>query len=364
MLGLAIRYALFLGLHQDAVLPFKTSSDATPTLEDVGRLRVWINLLTCDAALTLLSGLPATLNPDPVVAVADCFKSHRSATHPDDTRTSATCKLVAILKRAVRSSGSPSARSLDAACLRQVNLDLDTWEATWNPVIGDKIQHYQMPFTTLRSYRLAMNSACLSSLLRPSGGPGQVSIHVLEALQVSLHTAALTVFALSEQSKYQPWETYVSIDSLPQGRYTMDMEAIGRIKYSVDSTWISYSFAAMFLVLCYKGGLIDENLKIVALCHNSADLVTFPQRQASSSLLSCLAFLAMEILETVSTDVLVHPALDHKSVLSGVFAAILGDLVKDNDVVSETPATAPYSDREVEALFHSMVNGMDVSWRA
>ncbi|KAH7304189.1 hypothetical protein B0I35DRAFT_401521 [Stachybotrys elegans] len=363
MLGLAIRYALFLGLHQDAVLPFKTNSSETPTLEDVGRLRVWINLLTCDAALTLLSGLPATLNPDPVVAVADCFKSHPSATHPDDTRSPATCELVSILKRAVKSSGSPSARSLDAACLRQVNLELDRWEATWNPVIGEQIQHYQMPFTTLRSYRLSINSACLSPLLRPSGGPSQISIHVLEALEVSLHTAALTIFALSEQSRHQLWGNYTAIDSFPQGRYTPDMEAINRIKYSVDSTWISYSFATIFLVLCYKGNIIDENLKILALCHNSADLVTFPQRQATSSLLSRLLSLAMQIFDLTSAGVLVHLALDQKSLLSRVFALILGD-ARDNGFLCETPATAPYWDREVEALFDSMANSMDLSWCA
>ncbi|KAH0420668.1 hypothetical protein CcaCcLH18_13879 [Colletotrichum camelliae] len=364
MLGLAIRYALFLGLHQDAVLPFKSDTSETPTLEDVGRLRVWINLLTCDAALTLSSGLPATLNPDPVVAVAGRFRSNSNATHPDDTRSSATCELVSILKRAARRSGSPNARSLDADCLRQVNLELDAWETDWNPVIGDQIQHYQMPFTTLRSYRLSINSACLSPLLRPSGGQGQISIYVLQALEVSLHTAALTIFALSEQSRHQQWGQYKTIDLLPRGRYTPDMEAINRIKYSVDSTWISYSFATMFLVLCYKNGIVDEDLKILALCYNTADVVTFPRRQATSSLLFRLVSLATQIFDLASTNILAHLALDQKSLLSGVFAVVLGDLITDDEVLSETPAPASYSDREVEALFDSMVNGMDLGWYA
>ncbi|KAK1845702.1 C6 transcription factor [Colletotrichum chrysophilum] len=364
MLGLAIRYALFLGLHQDAVLPFKSDNNELPTLEDVGRLRVWINLLTCDAALTLSSGLPATLNPDPVVAVAGRFRSNDNAIHPDDTRSSATCELVSILKRAARRSGSPNARSLDADCLRQVNLELDTWETDWNPIIGDQIQHYQMPFTTLRSYRLSINSACLSPLLRPSGGQGQISIYVLQALEVSLHTAALTIFALAEQSRHRSWGHYKSIDSLPRGRYTADIEAINRIKYSVDSTWISYSFATMFLVLCYKNGIIDENLKILALCYSTADVVTFPRRQAPSSLLFRLVSLAMQIFDVASTNLLAHLALDQKLLLSGVFAVVLGDLDTDDGIPSEMPAMASYSDREVEALFNSMVNGMYLGWYA
>ncbi|KAF5511275.1 Transcriptional activator of proteases prtT [Colletotrichum siamense] len=364
MLGLAIRYALFLGLHQDAVLPFKSDNNELPTLEDVGRLRVWINLLTCDAALTLSSGLPATLNPDPVVAVAGRFRSNDNAIHPDDTRSSATCELVSILKRAARRSGSPNARSLDADCLRQVNLELDTWETDWNPIIGDQIQHYQMPFTTLRSYRLSINSACLSPLLRPSGGQGQISIYVLQALEVSLHTAALTIFALAEQSRHRSWGHYQSIDSLPRGRYTADIEAINRIKYSVDSTWISYSFATMFLVLCYKNGIIDENLKILALCYSTVDVVTFPRRQAPSSLLFRLVSLAMQIFDVASTNLLAHLALDQKLLLSGVFAVVLGDLDTDDGIPSEMPAMTSYSDREVEALFNSMVNGMDLGWYA
>jgi hypothetical protein len=149
---------------------------------------------------------------------------------------------------------------------------------------------------------------------------------------------------------------------LPQGRFTLDVEAINRIKYSVDSTWISYSFATIFLVLCYKGSIVDEDLNIVALCNNSADLVIFPRKQAASSLLARLVSLAMQIFDLTSKDLLVHLAPDHKSLLSTVFAVVLGDLAKDNEDPSETPAVAPYSEGDVEALFDSMMNSMDLSW--
>lgn len=363
MLGLAIRYALFLGLQQDAVLPFSSQADETPTLKDVGRLRVWINILTCDAALTLSSGLPATLNPDPVVAVAHSFRSHRLATRPDDTRSSATCELVSILKRAARTSGSPNARSLDAACLRQVNLELDAWESAWSPIIGEQIQHHQMPFTTLRSYRLSINSACLSPLLRPSGAPGQITSHVLQALEISLDAAALTIFALSEQSRHKSWADYKTTSSLPLGKFTPDLDAINRIKYSVDSTWISYSFTTMFLVMCYKGGIIDSNLKIMALCYSSEDPVTLPQPEVTS-LLFRLVHLARQIFDMASADVLAHLALDQKSLLLGVFSVVLGDRNIDEQGPAETPVPAPYSDRDMEVLFDSMVNSMDLGWYA
>ena len=59
MLGLAIRYALFLGL-QDSPAAFSPERQASATVEDLARLRVWINLLTNDANLMLSSGLPAS----------------------------------------------------------------------------------------------------------------------------------------------------------------------------------------------------------------------------------------------------------------------------------------------------------------
>ncbi|CAK7235906.1 hypothetical protein SCUCBS95973_009426 [Sporothrix curviconia] len=205
MLGLAIRYALLLGLHSDAVVPFLASpkgdqhpqypqhalhTPSRPTqqranglhgapvqpssvinVSDVSRLRVWINLLTCDANLMLSSGLPASLNPEPVADIARTFAAHRVAAQPDDTRAAALCELVVILKRAAKSSGRPNVRALDAVSLRKANADLDAWEQSWLCTLGEDIQRSQMPFTTLRAYRLAINSSCLSSLLSSSPRP-------------------------------------------------------------------------------------------------------------------------------------------------------------------------------------------------
>lgn len=237
MLGLAIRYALLLGLHQDAVAPFANDCYQVVTVEDISRLRVWINLLTCDANLMLSSGLPASLNPEPVAAIAQSFASHRSASQPDDTRAAALCELVAILKRAAKSSGSPNVRALDSVSLRQANAELDTWEQSWVRTLGEDIQHSQMPFTTLRAYRLAINSACLSSLLSASNQPAQASLHELHALEVSLEAASQTIFALSAQAKWHTWQAQVALGtSFPPGPLVPDETAIERISYSVDSS--------------------------------------------------------------------------------------------------------------------------------
>ena len=41
------------------------------------------------------------------------------------------------------------------------------------------------------------------------------------------------------------------------GPFTLDAATIDRLVYSVDSTWISLSFAVIFLVICHVKGLVD-----------------------------------------------------------------------------------------------------------
>lgn len=45
--------------------------------------------------------------------------------------------------------------------------------------------------------------------------------------------------------------------SFPDGAFYADPGSIGRLYYAVDSTWISYTFAVTFLVICYMRGTID-----------------------------------------------------------------------------------------------------------
>ena len=127
VLGLAIRYAVFLGLDRAAIGPFQEPGKSISE-DDVSRLRVFYNLLTCDCNLMLTSGLPASLDPAAAASVARAFGSHRMAQQPGDLRVAALVELVAIAHRATGRCSDLPGRQLDAVCLRKANTDLDEWE--------------------------------------------------------------------------------------------------------------------------------------------------------------------------------------------------------------------------------------------
>jgi len=128
VLGLAIRYALFLGLGRTALAPFTPQYPNAVVREDFIRMRVWMNLMTCDYHLMLSAGLPASLDPEPTRKVIRAFASHEGSTQPDDSRIAALCELVGIVKRVAQSSGDPTVRVLDTATLKKANAELDSWE--------------------------------------------------------------------------------------------------------------------------------------------------------------------------------------------------------------------------------------------
>lgn len=127
VLGLALRYALFLGLDRAAIAPFQGPAQKISE-DDVCRLRVWYNLLTCDFNLMLTSGLPASLNPAPSAQVVAKFAASPYSQQPADLRVSGLVELVSIVHRAMRSCGDVSGRQLDPYCLGQLNNELEQWE--------------------------------------------------------------------------------------------------------------------------------------------------------------------------------------------------------------------------------------------
>lgn len=127
VLGLALRYALFLGLDRAAIAPFQGPIE-TVTEEDICRLRVWYNLLTCDFNLMLTSGLPATVDPTLSAQVIGQFTSSMYSQQPGDLRVSALVELVSIVHRAMQSCGDVSGRQLNSYTLRQLNNELEKWE--------------------------------------------------------------------------------------------------------------------------------------------------------------------------------------------------------------------------------------------
>lgn len=127
VLGLALRYALLLGLDRAAIAPFHGPIDSI-TENDVCRLRVWYNLLNCDFNLMLISGLPASVDPAPSAQVAGRFASSIHSKQPGDIRVSGLVELVSIVHRAMQSCGDMSGHHLSPYCLRKLNIDLEKWE--------------------------------------------------------------------------------------------------------------------------------------------------------------------------------------------------------------------------------------------
>lgn len=127
VLGLALRYALFLGLDRAAIAPFQGPVRPV-SQEDMSCLRVWYNLLTCDFNLMLTSGQPASLDPLVSAQVARRFSSSRHAQQPADLRVAGLVELVAVVYRAMKSCGDVSGRQLDSYCLRRINTELEEWE--------------------------------------------------------------------------------------------------------------------------------------------------------------------------------------------------------------------------------------------
>ena len=125
--GLAGRYAVFLGLESAAISPLHGPFDSI-TEDDLSRMRVWLNILTCDCNLMLTSGLPAPFDSGPTAAMARIFGSHPQAQQPSDLRVAALVELVHIANRAIKSSGDVSGRHLNASSLKRANLELDDWE--------------------------------------------------------------------------------------------------------------------------------------------------------------------------------------------------------------------------------------------
>ena len=127
VLGLAVRYATLMGLERSAIAPFQGPVEG-PSKQDVSRLRVWYNLLTCNFNLMLTSGLPASVDPALSVQVAENFGSHNMTQYPGDLRVTGLIELIGVVYQAMCSCGDLSGRQLPAVGLQKLNSDLDAWE--------------------------------------------------------------------------------------------------------------------------------------------------------------------------------------------------------------------------------------------
>lgn len=264
VLGLAMRFAKVMNLEAAATLPFQSPNGSAST-DNVDRLRVWNNLVTCHYNLMLNSRFDASVDPTSAATASRNMMSHHAAQQLEDTRIAALAELSAIVYRAERSAGSLSRLSSDGVSLRKANSSFDDWEGLWRPrLIHTDAQHNSMPFTSCRWYRLALNSASLEPLLsyKKPADPEPTQLWRLQSLEISLTAAAQILLALSTIAPEVTWNvSSQDTAALRTGAFSADVAACKRLLYAVDSTWISMTFATAFLVLCYVRQAINGKLE-------------------------------------------------------------------------------------------------------
>lgn len=261
ILGVATRFANFLNLPKLAPASFE--GDPQPVTEsDVARMRVWINLTTCEAHLVLSSGLPSALDTERTARVMPAFAENACAQDlTSDRRVAGLLQMVEIVQQAASSSGDPAARSISAPALKRANHRLDLWQESWMPLLKDTpAQHCSIPFTSLRWYRFALNNTCLAPLLSSvnpeldNRGP----LAFVQALDNSLTAASQILLSLSAAGSRYVWTVESqTAATFPPGEWQVDPDAIARFRFAVDSSWVTHTYATIFLVLCYTRKVID-----------------------------------------------------------------------------------------------------------
>jgi len=349
VLGLALRFAKVIDLEKHATLSFQRQEKSAST-RDVDCLRVWNNLVTCHYNLMLNSRFDASVDPTPASNASKQMILHHAAQQPEDTRVAALVELSAIAYRAERSAGTLSRLPLDGASLRRANAEFDEWERSWRARIAEAdSQHNFMPFTSLRWYRLAINSASLEpslSVKEPSESRS-TQLWRLQSLETSLTAASQMLMALSTSTPQAIWDLdSQNTDSFPSGSFTEDLVACKRLSYAVDSTWISHTFAAAFLVLCYVRKVIDDDLGICCLTSPTSSRNCAPLPPSQDSIIARLVQLATAIFDAVCRDAPSHPARCFQAIVHNAASLIL---VNGDGVSAES-----MDDLTMQSLAHLM----------
>ncbi|TRM58799.1 hypothetical protein BD626DRAFT_510600 [Schizophyllum amplum] len=299
MIGHAIRQALFIGLER-CVYAF-SGPPAEVTEEDMRRMRVWVNLVSCDHHLVLTARLPMTLDPFPATRVARAFGANPRA-EPTDLRYAGLCELIAIVNRAARHSGDAALCALDAVSLQKANRDLDEWDSVWTVVFsssGYAQFNTQMPFTALRWYRLGLNVVSLGPGFF-SGRPGEQREPTSPALRTSIDAAASMLHCLSAEAAHAPLGQ--TLRALPRTPLTVNPKALASFRFSIDAYWVTHAFATVFLALAFERGAIDQDLNII---NSQMAPMRVPPHEAS--LLARLVCLASDIFD----HTVAHPPAAH-----------------------------------------------------
>ena len=332
VLGLAARYAKLLRIHQHLV----TIGQNDYYEDDFARFRTYYNLISCDFNLMLSSGLPVSIDPTSTrQGMHELVGSDRSQL-PGDLRIVALIELVGLTYQTLTKCGDFSGRKLDPRFLRSLNTDLDQWERLWTVKLAHtNSQHNQLPFTSVRWYRLALNSASLAPLFSSEQSARPSHLLSLQCLETSLTAASQIVFSYSLDAGSYVWYIESQLpSSFPEGPFQLDPEALQRMQYAVDSFWISFTFAITFLVLCFVRRIVDgrpepchlitdnnmltklvENLQLCCLQPESTQMSSQPPNLQFSSVLSRLLRLALEVCTGIEGFSSYSPGHDYSKII-------------------------------------------------
>ncbi|KIW16284.1 hypothetical protein PV08_06335 [Exophiala spinifera] len=327
VLGLAARYAAILDLGRGAIAPFRRQQLAI-THEDMSKLRIWFNLLTCDWNLMLSSSLPSTLDPTEGATIARTFGTHPIAQQPNDLRYAALVELVSISHSVLETNKEFSARRLNAAGLRKFNMACDDWESTDSFSGSTYFQHVHLPFTSLRWCRLALNSAVLGPYLNSNPDENIQPSHlwVLEAVETSISAATQIIFCVSTLGHEHIWSLDAqNASTVPREPFVVDKVTLERLSYAVDSTWVSYTFAVTFLAFCYVKGVVNDELRLRCLTGANSPQNVAPRSPRPGSLLARLLRLALDLFDAMCEGPIFPLAQELQGVVKDCVILLLAD---------------------------------------
>lgn len=390
VLGLAARYAKLLRINQQLA----TTGRNNYYEDDFARYRTYYNLISCDFNLMLSSGLPVSIDPTSTrQGMHEIVESGRSQL-PGDLRIVALIELVAVTYQTLVKCGDFSGRNLDPRSLRSLNADLDHWERLWTIKLAHTdSQHNQLPFTSVRWYRLALNSASLTPLFSSEQQvrPRHSDLSSLQCLESSLTAACQIVFSYSSNAGNLVFDIESQLpSSFPVGLFKLDREALHRMQYAVDSSWISFTFAITFLVLCFVRQVVDgmlepsdlmthgiilirwiENLQLCCLQPENTESDLQPLNLQSSSVLNRLLRLALEVCSGIERFSPFCPGHDYRKIIMRA-ASLVGvtdqnggddaieagaDMLSIFDLIHESGFEWPES-------LYGMENDINIEWSA
>ncbi|KAK6073852.1 hypothetical protein SCUP234_07035 [Seiridium cupressi] len=271
--GLALRYASFLNLERLAFAPFQNPTKTAISRDDVDRMRTWLNLITYDCNLTLTSGLPISVNPLPAMKVVRDFCMHRTAQDPGDLRYGALIELACIIQRVKGSDGGTSNRQPTVPNLKKANVEMEEWERHWlQQLKHTPLQHIQLPFTSLRWYRLSLNSSILRPLLSSStrSQTDIFQVWTLGFLETSITAASQILLSLVTNAHQFIWRE--------------------------DDRWYDNTGQPEFS----EAYLFLDDLQILGIPTMDISTARAPSRPRPDSLLARLTRLSMDIFEAES----------------------------------------------------------------